>query len=57
MIRSDCYSHDWIQKVSDTLHYPDVNLIEKVIRAFSLVELLATSKLPNNFTTSADYSI
>lgn len=57
MIRSDCYSHDWIQKVSDTLHYPDVNLIEKVIRAFSLVELLATSKLPNNFTTLADYSI
>ena len=36
---------------------PDVNLIEKVIRAFSLVELLATSKLPNNFMTSADYSI
>lgn len=46
MIRSDCYSREWIQKVSDTLHYPDVNLIEKVIRAFSLVELLSASGCP-----------
>ena len=46
MIRSDCYSREWIQQVSDELHYPDVNLIEKVIRAFSLVELLSASGCP-----------
>lgn len=43
MIRQECYSKEWIQKVSTNLHYPDVNLIEKVIRAFSLVELLSSS--------------
>lgn len=46
MICSDCFSREWIQKVSDDLHYPDVNLIEKVIRAFSLVELLSASGCP-----------
>lgn len=46
MIHTDCYSREWIQKVSDELHYPDVNLIEKVIRAFSLVDLLSSSGCP-----------
>lgn len=46
MIRQECYSKEWIQKVSTNLHYPDVNLIEKVIRAFSLVELLSSSGCP-----------
>ena len=39
MIRQECYTREWIQKVSSDLQYPDTNLIEKVIRAFSLIEL------------------
>ncbi|MDO4827336.1 MAG: nucleotidyl transferase AbiEii/AbiGii toxin family protein [Bacteroidia bacterium] len=46
MIRQDCYSREWIGKISADLKYPDVNLIEKVIRAFSLVELLSYSGCP-----------
>lgn len=46
MIRQECYTREWIQKISTELQYPDVNLIEKVIRAFSLVELLASSGCP-----------
>lgn len=43
MIRQECFTKEWIQKVAADLQYPDVNLIEKVIRAFSLVELLSNS--------------
>ncbi|MBQ9474802.1 MAG: nucleotidyl transferase AbiEii/AbiGii toxin family protein [Bacteroidales bacterium] len=46
MIRKECYTREWIQKISSELRYPDVNLIEKVIRAFSLVELLSSSGCP-----------
>ena len=46
MIQKKCYTREWIQRVSSELQYPDVNLIEKVIRAFSLVELLSSSGCP-----------
>ena len=46
MVSQECYTREWIQKISNDLQYPDVNLIEKVIRAFSLVELLASSGCP-----------
>lgn len=46
MIRQECFAKDWIQKVAVDLQYPDVNLIEKVIRAFSLVEMLSVSGCP-----------
>lgn len=46
MIRQECYTREWIQKVSKDLQYPDTNLIEKVIRAFSLIELLSSSGCP-----------
>lgn len=46
MIRQECFSKEWIQRVAADLQYPDVNLIEKVIRAFSLVELLSNSGCP-----------
>lgn len=46
MIRQDCFTKAWIQQVSTNLHYPDANLIEKVIRAFSLVEMLSDSGCP-----------
>ena len=43
MIRQECFTKEWIQQLSTNLQYPDVNLIEKVIRAFSLVEMLSDS--------------
>lgn len=46
MIKKECYTREWIQKVSDEYQYPDLNLIEKVIHAFSLVELLSSSGCP-----------
>lgn len=46
MIRQECFTKEWIQKVAADLQYPDANLIEKVIRAFSLVELLSNSGCP-----------
>ena len=46
MIRQECFSKEWIQKVAADLQYPDVNLIEKVIRAFSQVEMLSVSGCP-----------
>lgn len=46
MIRQECFTKEWMQKVSADLNYPDVNLIEKVIRAFSLVDMLSHSGCP-----------
>ena len=36
MIRQECFTKEWIQQLSTNLQYPDVNLIEKAIRAFPL---------------------
>ena len=38
MISKECFTEGWIERVSSEKNYPDKNLIEKVIRAFSLVE-------------------
>lgn len=46
MIRKECFTEGWIERVSSEMKYPDKNLIEKVIRAFSLVELLVESGCP-----------
>ena len=46
MIIKDCFTRQWIETVSDRFQYHDVNLIEKVIRAFSLVEMLSESGCP-----------
>lgn len=46
MICPECFTKEWIQQLSANLKYPDVNLIEKVIRAFSLVEMLSASGCP-----------
>ena len=46
MISKDCFTRQWIETVSDRFQYHDVNLIEKVIRAFSLVEMLSESGCP-----------
>ena len=46
MIIQECFTKEWIQEISTQLDYPDVNLIEKVIRAFALVEMLSDSGCP-----------
>ena len=46
MIQKDCFTREWIEQVKENLNYSDVNLIEKVIRAFSLVEMLTLSGCP-----------
>ena len=46
MISKECFTRQWIEAVSDRFQYHDVNLIEKVIRAFALVELLSESGCP-----------
>ena len=43
MISKECITQEWVENVSQQLHYPDKNLIEKVIRAFALVDMLASS--------------
>lgn len=40
MIKKECFTAEWIEQVSSELHYNDKNLIEKVIRALSLLEML-----------------
>lgn len=46
MIQKECFTTAWIEKVSAELHYNDKNLIEKVIRALSLLEMLVKSGCP-----------
>lgn len=46
MIQKECFTTEWIDKVSAELDYRDKNLIEKVIRALSLLEMLAQSGCP-----------
>ncbi len=49
MINKDCFTAEWITQKSIELKYNDKNLIEKVIRAFSLLEMLAASGCPFHF--------
>lgn len=46
MIRKECFTTEWIGRVSSELHYNDKNLIEKVIRALSLLEMLVGAGCP-----------
>ena len=39
MINKECFTTEWIAQKSTELQYNDKNLIEKVIRAFSLLEI------------------
>ena len=43
MISQECFTPDWINKVSSELKYADTNLIEKVIRAFAIVGMLSAT--------------
>lgn len=49
MINKECFTTEWITRKSIELKYNDKNLIEKVIRAFSLLEMLAASGCPFHF--------
>lgn len=49
MIHNDCFTGAWIDSVSKQLKYNDKNLIEKVIRALSLLEMLVEAKCPMVF--------
>ena len=49
MINKECFTTEWIAKKSTELQYNDKNLIEKVIRAFSLLEMLSASGCPFHF--------
>lgn len=49
MIDAKCFTTEWIEQKSKEFHYPDKNIIEKVIRAFSLLDMLASSGCPFYF--------
>lgn len=49
MISKECFTTEWITQKSIELQYNDKNLIEKVIRALSLLELLSASGCPFYF--------
>lgn len=49
MISPKCFTTEWIEKKSIELKYKDKNLIEKVIRAMSLLDMLASSGCPFYF--------
>ncbi len=49
MISKECFTSQWIEDISAKLEYNDKNLIEKVIRALSLLEMLVQSGCPLTF--------
>ena len=49
MIDKKCFTTEWIAQKSIELSYSDKNLIEKVIRAFALLDMLASSGCPFHF--------
>ena len=49
MISKECFTKNWIDNKSQELHFNDKNIIEKVIRAFSLLDMLAQSGCPFHF--------
>ena len=46
MIKKECMTTEWIKSISIRNKYKDLNLIEKVIRAMSLLEMLKLSGCP-----------
>ncbi len=46
MIRKDCFTPEWVDTLSNRYNYRNKNLIEKVIHAFSLLELLSSNGCP-----------
>lgn len=46
MISKECLTTEWIKSVAQKTKYKDLNIIEKVIRVLSLLELLRSSGCP-----------
>ena len=46
MISTESFTREWIEQRSDELEYNDKKLLEKVIRAFSLLEMLVEAGAP-----------
>lgn len=46
MIDQKCFTPEWIEAKAKAFSYPDKNLIEKVIRALALLDMLARSGCP-----------
>ena len=49
MIKDYCFSKEWFQSLSKKYKYNDLGIIEKVIRAYALLDLLAQSSCPYIF--------
>lgn len=49
MIKSECFTKEWCEQVAYRLDYRDIQLIEKVVRALSLLEMLVQSGCPFHF--------
>lgn len=49
MIKEKCFTKDWFLTMSKKYKYNDLGIIEKVIRAYSLLDMLARSGCPYNF--------
>lgn len=49
MIKEHCFDKDWFQAMSKKYKYKDLGIIEKVIRAYALLDLLAQSGCPYIF--------
>ena len=53
MIRKECFEKEWIDKVCSSHKFRHPELVEKVIRAFSLLEMLAKEGCPMTFKAGA----
>lgn len=49
MISKECFTSKWIHDKTIEFNYPDKNIVEKVIHAFSLLDMLAASGCPFHF--------
>lgn len=49
MIKQECFTKQWCEQVAQKLNYNDTQLIEKVVRALSLLEMLVQSGCPFHF--------
>ena len=49
MIQKECYNKEWIDKVCSSHMFKHPELVEKVIRAFSLLEMLVKEGCPLTF--------
>ena len=49
MIKPECFTREWCEQVAQRLNYKDTQLIEKVVRALSLLEMLVQSGCPFHF--------